>query len=186
MRLRPRASGSIEPPRAIVAPNLPHAPIFSLSHTEGMAACLIGLSARAGVDVEKLAYHRDLPRMASSIFAAGELQNLRGHFGADWTARFFQYWTLKEAYAKARGLGLRLRPRDINFEIAAGGAIRGYFAAALRDDLSRWFFRSYRPSPTHVLSLAVAAPSEIVVRSFTFQTVSLLPCRVFLLERKSA
>jgi len=155
----------------VVTPNLPQAPVFSLSYTKGMAACLIGLSARAGVDVEKLAYHRDLPGIASSILSARELQNLRGHFGADWTTRFFQYWTLKEAYAKARGLGLRLRLGDVTFEIAADGAIRGNFAAALRDDPSRWLFRSYRPWPTHVLSLAVAAPSEIVVRPISFETL---------------
>ena len=160
----------------ITAPNLSRAPAFSLSHTEGMAACLIGLSAESGVDVEKLAHHDDLQRIAASILAAGELQSLRGYYGTDWTSRFFQHWTLKEAYAKARGFGLALRPRDIGFEIAEDGAIRGHFAAALQDDPSSWSFRSHRPSPAHVLSLAVPAQSEIVVRSFTFQAVSPLLC----------
>src|SRR4029077_10088855 len=99
----------------VVTPNLPQAPIFSLSHTEGMAACLIGLSAQIGVDVEKLAYHRDHRGIASLILADREQQNLRGCFEEDWTTRFFEYWTLKEAYAKARGLGLHLRPSDSNF-----------------------------------------------------------------------
>jgi len=160
----------------VTAPNLPQMPAFSLSHTYGMAACLIGLSADVGVDVERLAYHSDLPHIAPSILAVSELQRLRGQSGANWTMRFFQHWTLKEAYAKARGLGLSLRPRDVAFEFPADGVIRGHFAAALRDNPSNWFFHSHCPSSAHVLSLAVPAPSEILVRSFVFQAVKPSTC----------
>jgi len=153
----------------IAAPNLGQMPSFSLSHTEGMATCLIGLSAEAGVDIEKLTHHDDLPLIAPSILAAGELESLSSYDGMDWTVRFFQHWTLKEAYAKARGFGLALRPRDIGFEIDVDGEIRGHFAAALRDDPSSWYFQSHRPSPAHILSLAVPAESNVVFRSFTFE-----------------
>jgi 4'-phosphopantetheinyl transferase len=156
----------------VAAPNLPQTPAFSLSYTEGMAACLIGLSTEIGVDVERLKYHSDLPRFAPSILAAGELQSLRGQYGANWTTRFYQLWTLKEAYAKARGVGLGLKLSDIAFEFAADGAIRGNFVVDLRDGPSNWFFRSHRPSPAHVLSLAAPEPSEILIRSFAFEFAS--------------
>lgn len=40
---------------------------FSLSHTQGLVACLISLSAEAAVDVEKIEYNQDLALVARQV-----------------------------------------------------------------------------------------------------------------------
>src|SRR5262249_19811199 len=89
----------------IIAPKSFSAVNFSLSHTDGLIACLISLVAEAAVDVEKLEFKDDLAPVAKQVLSAAELAALAKLSGQDWTKRFFDYWTLKEAYAKAKGLG---------------------------------------------------------------------------------
>ena len=127
---------------------------FNISHTEGLVACLITLSARAGVDVEKVEPHQDLELVAKRVLSAAEQSALSALSGKDWTARFFDYWTLKEAYAKARGLGLALTLSDVGFELEPDGAVHARFAAALNDDPSAWVFWRGRLAPEHAISVA--------------------------------
>jgi phosphopantetheine--protein transferase-like protein len=47
--------------------------------------------------------------IAELTFSPAEIAALRALSPAERTDRFFDYWALKEAYIKARGMGLRLR-----------------------------------------------------------------------------
>ena len=144
---------------------------FSLSHTDGLIACLTSLSPHAAVDVEKVEDSRDLTLVAEQIFSPTELQTLNRLSGADWTARFFDYWTLKEAYAKARGLGLGLKLSAVGFEFGSDDSIRADFASDLSDDSSAWMFWLSRSSP-HTISVAAKRDRhhdiQIVRRSVKF------------------
>ena len=139
----------------IAAPEMFSAVEFSLSHTNGLVACLITLSAEAAVDVEKVKYTHDLALVAHQIFSPTEQRTLSVLSAKDWTERFFDYWTLKEAVAKARGLGLALPLSDISFELDAGNWIRADFACAADDDPSVWIFWRNHPQSQHAMSLAV-------------------------------
>jgi 4'-phosphopantetheinyl transferase len=76
-------------------------------------------------------------------------------------ARFFDFWTLKEAYIKARGLGLSLPLERFWFTVSAG-AIGIDIDPSLGDHPARWRFTLRAPSPRHVIATAVEAPGEIV------------------------
>ncbi|MEA1674897.1 4'-phosphopantetheinyl transferase family protein [Nitrospirillum sp. BR 11163] len=95
---------------------------FNLSHTDGLVACAMTLEAgtRVGVDVER-GDRRIGVEVATAMFAAEELAWLdarpTGRSGPD----LVTFWTLKEAYIKALGLGLSL-PTD-SFAIAPDGPI---------------------------------------------------------------
>jgi 4'-phosphopantetheinyl transferase len=127
---------------------------FSLSHTEGLTACLITLTAESAVDVEKVVGDRELVLAAGQVLSAAEQKNLGATSGREWTSRFFDHWTLKEAYAKARGLGLGLRLSDVGFDFAPGGKIQAQFEARLNDDPSNWLFWCRRLSQQHTVSVA--------------------------------
>ena len=60
----------------IIAPKSFSAVNFSLSHTDGLVACLISLVAEAAVDVEKLEFHDDLALVAKQVLSAVELTAL--------------------------------------------------------------------------------------------------------------
>ena len=83
---------------------------FNLTHTRGLAACVIALNAAAGVDAEYLEPHADLLDMARQFLpapAARELENLAGE---QRTLRFYEHWTRQEACSKACGAGLAALP----------------------------------------------------------------------------
>lgn len=79
---------------------------FNLSHTAGVAACTVSTGHVCGVDVER---RKPLPDMAPVVarnFSLAERALIEGTTPSAREALFFRIWTLKEAYIKARGVGL--------------------------------------------------------------------------------
>src|SRR2546426_1262254 len=138
----------------VVAPAISPPVRFSVSHTHGLVACLITLSAEAAVDVEKVEHSQDLAMVAREVLSPAEQGALSVLSGTDWTTRFFDLWTLKEAYAKARGLGLSLTLSDIGFEIKPDNTISTHFASQIDDDSSDWVFWQRHLSAQHTISVA--------------------------------
>src|SRR5688500_20182222 len=68
---------------------------------------------------------------------------------------FFEYWTLKEAYLKARGLGLALPLADFAFRLAPPAPPQLTFQPSLKDDAATWQFHQEGPPPRHRRGLAV-------------------------------
>ena len=80
---------------------------FNLSHTRGASMAALGPVSELGVDVESGASLGDPLELAPSVFHPAEQAWLSaGLESSDRRARFLKLWTLKEAYLKARGLGL--------------------------------------------------------------------------------
>jgi 4'-phosphopantetheinyl transferase len=132
---------------------------FNLSHTEGLVACAIARDAALGVDVENIARRVEVAALAPRVFAPAELASLAGIPPEEQRDLFFCYWTLKEAYIKARGKGISLALDGFAFDLTgAAPAVR--FSEKCPDDPRRWRFRQYVPTATHKLALAVAAPAE--------------------------
>lgn len=113
---------------------------FNLSHTEGLVACLVAAGADVGVDVETVARKTDTAAVAGRFFAEPEVAALRTLPSEAQHERFFEYWTLKESYIKARGMGLAIPLGDFWFTLEAGAAPRIGFAPRLGDDPARWAF----------------------------------------------
>jgi 4'-phosphopantetheinyl transferase len=126
---------------------------FSLSHTEGCVACVISRVEAVGVDVERVEQRDSLWATAQHVFAAEEIATMRGLPPGAFIERFFDYWTLKEAYLKARGLGLRLPLDQFAMELS-GATIAINFTGEIDDDAQRWYFTSCAPSAQHRLAIA--------------------------------
>ena len=80
---------------------------FNLSNTRGMIVCAIADDLEIGVDVEDVTREAPLD-VATHYFAPIEVANLRSVAPREQAKRFFDVWTLKESYIKARGLGLTI------------------------------------------------------------------------------
>jgi 4'-phosphopantetheinyl transferase len=128
---------------------------FSISHTRGLVALLVTPASHAGVDVEKISPAADLGLVAESVLAPMELACLSQLSSAAWTARFIELWTLKEAYAKARGLGLALPLKSVAFDIKAEGHVVASFAPEIQDKPDCWHFWLRRTTPDHVMAAAI-------------------------------
>lgn len=160
---------------AIAAPETPAGLDFNLSHTAGMIVCLVGRQRELGVDVEDRHRARRTLDIAERFFSpreARELRELPSHAQGD---RFMELWTLKEAYIKARGLGLRIPLAHFSFDLSATPeSISVGFEPELEDDSSSWRFALSRPSARHQLAWAVRARPEETIAVHPRDALSLL------------
>jgi 4'-phosphopantetheinyl transferase len=129
---------------------------FSLSHTRGLAACAVVRDREIGLDVEAIPARAPLD-VADHFFSPSEADDVRRTSDRHRAGRFIEYWTLKEAYVKARGIGLSLPLDRFAMRQASGAAWRVAFAPPLDDDARRWWFRSLRIGDGHQLAVAVGA-----------------------------
>lgn len=125
---------------------------FNIAHTTGMVVCAIGLERDVGADVEWL--DRPLPVLPLSrrFFSPSEADRVAAAPPPERSSRFFEIWTLKESYLKARGLGLRLRLAAFSFHVSPDCAVT--FQPPPDDDAGRWQFELTHPG-RHVRALAI-------------------------------
>lgn len=96
--------------KAAVAPVVCPSPLsFNLSHTHGLVACLVSSSpggVDVGVDVERITRSADWRGIAGRYFSTAEILQIDRALDRERPTRFFELWTLKEAFIKAVGVGL--------------------------------------------------------------------------------
>ena len=80
------------------------APSVSISHSGGWSACALSFAGDVGIDIEQMRSDRDLPALAERAFGSGECAEV----AASGCSRFYAIWTLREAMAKAQGIGLAM------------------------------------------------------------------------------
>src|SRR5262245_2183811 len=127
---------------------------FNISHTDGLIACAVTIGREVGVDVENIG-RRLLHDVAGRHFAPKEVSDLRALPEDEQDRVFFDYWTLKESYIKARGFGLALPLGDFAFKLNPPGPPTISFEPALEDDPATWQFMQHWPTPQHRLAIAV-------------------------------
>jgi 4'-phosphopantetheinyl transferase len=128
---------------------------FNLSHTPGLVACAVTIGREVGLDVEHIGRPLAHDNIPERFFSAREVADLRARPAAEQRVAFFDYWTLKESYIKARGLGLALPLGQFSFICAAGQAPTIEFAPELHDDPSSWQFAQFWPTTEHRMAVAV-------------------------------
>lgn len=148
---------------------------FNLTNTDGLIACLVAHEREIGVDVEDIERQGETVSIADRFFSPLEVAALHAVPEAARRGRFFDYWTLKEAYIKARGMGLSIPLDHFSFIIEPGRAIRIAFAPMLEDDPSTWQFAQLRPTPRHLISAAVRRSGEPDLGFVVRRTIPLLP-----------
>ncbi|MBL9100844.1 MAG: 4'-phosphopantetheinyl transferase superfamily protein [Myxococcales bacterium] len=130
---------------------------FNLSHTDGLVAVAVA-RGEVGVDVEDTWRRSHTDQIAEHFFAAGEVAGLRALPGERQHGRFFDLWTLKEAYIKARGMGLAISLQRFGYDLDTGPAIALTIDPSLGDTPEGWQFYLDAPTDRHRLALAVRFP----------------------------
>ena len=121
---------------------------FSISHSGGLALIAVARGRRLGADVEHVRQGTDVLAIARGSLSPRERRTIESQ-GSDEARRnaFFRCWTRKEAYLKARGVGL------------AGGLDTD------PEHTGGWQVRSLRTPPAYVA--AVAAEGQFALRQRT-------------------
>jgi 4'-phosphopantetheinyl transferase len=123
---------------------------LSLTHTGDVIAVGISRTGRIGVDIEFADRFVRLDLLESRIFTPAEAEELAELGAQERTARTLRLWTLKEAYSKALGQGLRLGFREFGFS-RGGTLLAPDGSAASRGE---WGFATHHVLDRYLLSAA--------------------------------
>jgi 4'-phosphopantetheinyl transferase len=142
---------------------------FNLTHTRGLAACVVTHRVDCGVDAEQLSVRRHARDIAARMFAAEELEVLSRLQGQAFLEQFYACWTLREAYCKARGVGLAGSGKHFRFERVARGAWRLHHGDQGSSSGGHWQLAVEQVPADYMVAVAVnAAAAGIRVLEFDF------------------
>lgn len=141
---------------------------FNLSHAGDFALCAVGHQRAIGIDIERLRPIPEAMQIAEQFFAGCEQRYLASLSPVQQIEAFFDFWTCKEAFLKARGDGL-LHPLDkIVVELDTEGIAT---LARIDDDPyagQRWSLGLFTPARGYTSSLVVQG-SDPDVRWLAFR-----------------
>lgn len=135
---------------------------FNLSHSHELACCAVAYGREVGVDVEYLNDRVEVMSLASHFFARGEVAAL-GALPPDQQLRgFFNCWTRKEAYIKARGEGLS-HPLDA-FTVSLEPGSPAELLSTERDpaEATRWSLTDLPFGDAYAAALACEGPAPVL------------------------
>lgn len=141
---------------------------FNISHTRSLVVLGVTCERALGVDTEDVQTRQAELGIADHYFAADEVVQLRATPPEQQQTRFFEYWTLKESYIKARGLGLSLPLAQFAFDLSQPHSVGIGFHQPLVDDPARWSFSLWRARHDHYVAIcSERARRETPQLSFT-------------------
>jgi 4'-phosphopantetheinyl transferase len=126
---------------------------FNVSHTAELIACAVTSGRSVGIDVERHDLRQPVQAIADRFLAPHEASDIAAQPTSQRVPRFFRYWTLRESYVKARGLGLASARPEFSFEIGDDIALQA-------SDSTAWRFWQWQPSPRHTLAVTAACASH--------------------------
>lgn len=136
---------------------------FNLSHSGNAYVMAVARHGELGVDIEFAQRGRRVSKLAGRYFSAQEAHWLLAQEASRQQELFYDFWTLKEAYIKARGMGLALSLDGFSFDVSQAGKINfahhDLGSRGEHDDEDWRFWRIKWPgvSEDYALALAVAA-----------------------------
>lgn len=139
---------------------------FSLSHTRGLFAVLVSSSGEVGADVERCRDRVRGRRVAERYFSPEEVDELFSFPEAEQHRRFFDYWTLKESFIKAKGMGLAIPLPSFSFAIADPEQVQFSACPSIEPDSSRWCFQRVEVGEKHAAAVCLPAEAKLL-RIFT-------------------
>src|SRR5262245_32355592 len=132
---------------------------FNISHTKGLIAGVFAWNPAIGIDVEMFRQSVDELQIAHNYLSPAEYSALCRLESSDRRRRFLEYWTLKEAYVKAQGVGISSNLTAFTFHIDEERA-RISFDPDNPEDPGLWKFRLLKPSPDYTVAIAVKSSSD--------------------------
>jgi len=126
---------------------------FNLSHAGAVVLYAVTRDREVGIDVEYVRADMDCEEIAEHFFSQREVETLRA-LPPDLQSRaFFNCWTRKEAYIKARGEGLSLPLDEFDVSLSPGEPA-ALLSASDPQEVARWSLRELTLAPDYVAALA--------------------------------
>lgn len=130
---------------------------FNITHTHDCVAIGITRQRTIGIDIESTGRKAAAIGVANRFFSPLEHRALNDLPPEHQHTRFFAYWTLKEAYIKARGMGLAIPLSKFSFDFTGPDTFALYVDEALEDDASAWQFWQIGVEEEFLVSVCASA-----------------------------
>jgi 4'-phosphopantetheinyl transferase len=141
---------------------------FNISHTRSLIVLAVSRKRALGVDVENSRDRKVSMDIANRFFSQVEASDLFAIPNVLQHDRFFEYWTFKESYIKARGMGLSIPLDKFSFRYPNDRSVEISILPELGDDAARWQFWQFRPAPEYLVAVCAeqleSAPQVTVKR----------------------
>jgi 4'-phosphopantetheinyl transferase len=145
----------------ISAPTTTPAIHFNVANTPGLVVCVVSVAHESiGVDAERIDREVEIAELAERCFSLSDADRIRALPAPQQPGLFFAYWTLKESYVKARGLGLTVPLGQFSFRV--GDEIAVEFEEDLDDDASLWRFALLDAPPHHMIAVSVKTAGAVL------------------------
>ncbi len=147
---------------------------FNLSNTETLIVCAVSRQDNLGIDVENVQHQSSTVAIARRFFSAQEVDELLGVAEKRQRRRFFQYWTLKESFIKAKGMGLYLPLEHFSFSIDENDKfLRLAFDDSLQDEAAHWQCWLLQVTENHYAAVCIFNPQKIAYKLKARQVIPL-------------
>lgn len=148
---------------------------FNLSHSADVIVLAVTEEGEIGVDVERVNREFQWKRI-DSVLAASEMEWIQKNEPIDPFSvyqRFFQIWTLKEAYIKCTGQGMSSHLKKLNFHVFSEH-IKFFDATHNAQKTEHYYFQSYIYDCNFIFSICLQQSHNI--ERFNMDCFQLLPC----------
>jgi len=128
----------------------------SVAHADGLVLCAIAEGIPIGADLESLRRVGPDPLGIAEVACTEQERRELRRTPADLRAiRLLELWTVKEALAKAVGLGVGLEFSKLEVARTSANAARVRWRLDSRDERTLWRVLTWRPSERHVAAIAI-------------------------------
>jgi 4'-phosphopantetheinyl transferase len=144
---------------------------FNLSHSHGLALFAFARGNPVGIDCERIQPGIEIEPVARQFFSPGEQRQLEVMPEGARLDAFYRCWTRKEAYVKARGLGLSLALTGFEVPLEPHGPAKLVACELDPEETRRWLFYPLHPSPDYAAALVMpdgCHPPPILACASTF------------------
>jgi 4'-phosphopantetheinyl transferase len=132
---------------------------FNVTHTRDVVVYAFAWKREIGVDVEHLRALPNASAIAARFLSTHELAEFEALGAEDRATGFFNYWTRKEALAKAIGTGLSSPPTNFDVSPLPGSLAQRIRVRGVSRELCHWHLHGFRPGRALIGACVVSADS---------------------------
>ncbi len=128
---------------------------FNLSHSHKLALFAVNINYELGVDIEWMHRKSNLLEIGERFFSENEFAELKSLPAELQRQGFFNCWTRKESYIKARGKGLAIPLSKFEVSLKPGDPV--YLKSTLHDPkaINEWTLYAFDPHTEYTAAMTI-------------------------------
>jgi 4'-phosphopantetheinyl transferase len=128
---------------------------FNLSHSGAFALYAVTRNKKIGIDIEGIRDDVSVGQVAAQFFSQNEISSLEKIEINKRSGLFFQYWTRKEAFLKARGEGISFPMEQCDVSLISGSVLSPVTLKDNNSEISSLYVQDLFPGNGYAAAIAI-------------------------------